>query len=568
MQYKSNSEQGQLRLVSRLPGTWLSIADSELRTVATGHDQLIVDTRVGVYRVSSRIGDASVSRLVMVTPNRVTELDLTVSFSSAAPVPGTTTWNEEHASFITRMSREVATGKRLDARIILSIRNLPGFPQSPLTANGISLLNSNMRPVFTKMDSWVYGGDRSIAATTAPVAPGPYVLRMSSKMHGGQVQATDRTIWLSPGWVTIVFVPNRESGLDARGMSVQMVPIGATWPLSTDISQAVESALAGLRSGPPSITQSLGDLILKGDRTDPMLGILSARALLFDEHATISDPDLLDRLVARLLKLAGDHPDVKALAVRVKGQRRENLVTWPPMLAANYRDLLRTSDLDNMVLEPGSAAERVSFYMQTAGPWMHWRSTDQLFMPAARQITENALERVKKMMSDIEKLNGITDVVEQLGAEELAYRCNLPLGIFNDAVQQLATSGRAGNGRKHLSVSELIDAFGQMTLRELADLISAFEEKFDVKAPEQPAFMAARTGSSKMGDEFDVILQDAGERKAQVIKEVRALTSIGLKEAKDLVDHAPTSVLEKVSEGTADQAKTTLEARGATIEIK
>ncbi len=120
----------------------------------------------------------------------------------------------------------------------------------------------------------------------------------------------------------------------------------------------------------------------------------------------------------------------------------------------------------------------------------------------------------------------------------------------------------------------LIEAFKKMTLIQLSELVKVFEDTFDVKAAAPAVAMAAPTGGAAAAevaeeqDEFDVILEAAGDKKIQVIKEVRALTSLGLKEAKDLVEAAPKSVLEKVNKETAEKAKAQLEAAGATASTK
>jgi large subunit ribosomal protein L7/L12 len=129
-----------------------------------------------------------------------------------------------------------------------------------------------------------------------------------------------------------------------------------------------------------------------------------------------------------------------------------------------------------------------------------------------------------------------------------------------------------------LSSADLLDAFKEMTLLELSEFVKAFEETFDVKAaaPVAVAGVAAPAGGAggaeaeqaEEQDEFDVILEGAGEKKIQVIKEVRSLTSLGLKEAKDLVDGAPKTVLEKVNKEAADKAKAALEGAGATVTVK
>jgi large subunit ribosomal protein L7/L12 len=126
-----------------------------------------------------------------------------------------------------------------------------------------------------------------------------------------------------------------------------------------------------------------------------------------------------------------------------------------------------------------------------------------------------------------------------------------------------------------LSTDELLDAFKEMTLLELSDFVKQFEETFDVTAAAPVAVAAAGGGgaaapaeAAEEQDEFDVILEGAGEKKIQVIKEVRTLTNLGLKEAKDLVDGAPKPVLEKVNKEAAAKAKEVLEAAGASVTVK
>ena len=127
-----------------------------------------------------------------------------------------------------------------------------------------------------------------------------------------------------------------------------------------------------------------------------------------------------------------------------------------------------------------------------------------------------------------------------------------------------------------LSTDELLDAFKEMTLIELSEFVKQFEETFGVTAAAPVAVAAAPGAGGGAGeveaaaeqDEFDVILEAAGEKKIQVIKEVRTITSLGLKEAKDLVDGAPKAVLEKVAKDAAEKAKAALEGAGATVTVK
>ena len=128
-----------------------------------------------------------------------------------------------------------------------------------------------------------------------------------------------------------------------------------------------------------------------------------------------------------------------------------------------------------------------------------------------------------------------------------------------------------------LGTDDLLDAFKEMTLLELSEFVKQFEDTFGVTAAAPVAVAAAAPAAGGAGaaaeaaeeqDEFDVILEGAGEKKIQVIKEVRSLTNLGLKEAKDLVDGAPKPVLEKVNKDAAEKAKAALEGAGATVTVK
>jgi large subunit ribosomal protein L7/L12 len=126
-----------------------------------------------------------------------------------------------------------------------------------------------------------------------------------------------------------------------------------------------------------------------------------------------------------------------------------------------------------------------------------------------------------------------------------------------------------------LSPEDILEAISSMTVLELSELLKSFEERFGVTAAAPAAVAAAGGGGAaaeapveEEQDEFDVVLTGAGDKKIQVIKEVRTLTNLGLKEAKDLVDGAPKTVLEKVSKEDGQKAKAQLEAAGATVELK
>ncbi|NCG39595.1 MAG: 50S ribosomal protein L7/L12 [Actinobacteria bacterium] len=125
-----------------------------------------------------------------------------------------------------------------------------------------------------------------------------------------------------------------------------------------------------------------------------------------------------------------------------------------------------------------------------------------------------------------------------------------------------------------MTSEEILEAIGNMSVLELVELKKAFEEKFDVTAAAAAPMMMAASGggggeaAAEAKDEFDVVLTAAGEKKIQVIKEVRGLTSLGLKEARDLVESAPAPILEGVTKEDADKAKEVIEAAGGSVEVK
>ncbi|GAA1921942.1 50S ribosomal protein L7/L12 [Nocardioides lentus] len=126
-----------------------------------------------------------------------------------------------------------------------------------------------------------------------------------------------------------------------------------------------------------------------------------------------------------------------------------------------------------------------------------------------------------------------------------------------------------------LSTADLLDQFKEMTLIELSEFVKEFEDTFGVTAAAPVAAAAPAAGGAAAGgeeaaeqDEFDVVLEAAGDKKINVIKEVRALTSLGLKEAKDLVESAPKAILEKVAKDVAEKAKESLEGAGASVSLK
>ena len=284
-------------------------------------------------------------------------------------------------------------------------------------------------------------------------------------------------------------------------------------------------------SGPTAIAFVQGDPVLAAKglrdfaRTNPLLvikgGVLDGKTLSADEVTKIADLESREVLLA---KLAGA---LKALPTRAAG-----------LFQAPLSQMARLAK----ALEEKKSADAGS----GCGPRRRRRADD-------RQHQEGrGADRRRRPLPRLPP----------------SRRSNNPI------------AGSTGENRKDatmakLSTDDLLDAFKEMTLLELSEFVKQFEDTFDVTAAAPvascrrgPRRGAAPAEAAAEQDEFDVILEAAGDKKIQVIKEVRTLTSLGLKEAKDLVDGAPKPLLEKVNKEAADKAKEALEAAGATVTVK
>jgi hypothetical protein len=431
----SGSETGRLVLTSRTPGTLLRVFDSTLRVLATGRDQLTADLRPGVYRIESRLGDARTSELVTIAPGADERHDLTVEFATAAPTYGTSTSYETHTDFATRLSLEVATGVGPKSGAVLVLRNLAGRDRYPMRSSAVTLLNQALHPVSEWASDWVEDqAHDDITGRAGRLEPGPYVLRVEHSDRDGTVETADQTIWLSPDWQTLVFIPNGPDGPDARAVSVHMGPLGARWQGYEPWALAAEAALAGLRDGVPSVPADLINFLLNSKFENPMLGILGMHALLV---AGAPEQRLLRTVVQNLLRLIPDHPDVQALAVLLPDAASQS-VPWPPMLASSYRRCLLPADLDDPnVLPAGSPAERVAPYVLTAGPWLRWTATTELL--SEERTPRAAIEQVDRIVGGMAEFHD-TDratIVDRFGISELARRARLPETLTRAALRDL-----------------------------------------------------------------------------------------------------------------------------------
>ena len=364
---------GRLTISSTTPGITFTVLDSALRAVTTTTGWQDQDLAPGVYLVAGSVGAATQKRLVTIAPGRTERVDLTVEFPAAAPTYGANTTNETHADLASALSDELTRGVGPDAGLVLVLRNLRGTDSGPPHHHRLELLDRQFSPVSAWPSDWVddrYGG---ASARAARLSPGPYVLRTTREVRGS-TERIDQTVWLSPGWQTLVFVANTPSGPDPRGLSVHMTPLSRRWQFDEYETRALEAALAGLRDGVASIDDRTAQSLLWGKFQNPMLGIVGLHCLML---AGAPDDDLADTVVANLRNLVGDHPDVQALALTRPTFGLQAGVSWPPMLERSWRACLLPADLANPgAVVDGSLAESIAPLVRIPGPWLRWTATD------------------------------------------------------------------------------------------------------------------------------------------------------------------------------------------------
>ncbi|WP_158710029.1 hypothetical protein [Streptomyces katrae] len=430
--------------------------DSTLKLVRATEGSLDVMLAPGVYRIQGRVGVTEETQLIMLAPGADERRDLSVEFAGGAPVYGTRTMNETHGALAHHLSTNVGYRSQEESGAVLVLRTLRDSPSSSAYADAdrVRLLNADLRQVSPPGVDWTIA-DSGTLGWGGRLAPGAYVLRTDRGTEEGSAAwaesgPTDQTIWLCPGWQTLVFVPNTPFGPDARGISVHMVPLFEPWEPTDPTALAVEASLAGLRDGVPPSPNSILDLNHE-EKANPMLAILALHrepqhTLL--KSSWVAYSDVIRRLEGRLRTA---HPDVLAAATRLPGRARElPEVRWPPMLATSYRHCLLPADAeDSRVLLAGSPAERVAAFLRPSQPWLQWVATRellagryttsedrQLFMPP-RRAPGAAVDRVQRAVSEIASFQEVDhrQVVDRLGSSELARRCELPETLVAEALR-------------------------------------------------------------------------------------------------------------------------------------
>ncbi|WAJ34399.1 hypothetical protein OUO20_05545 [Arthrobacter sp. FX8] len=250
----------------------------------------------------------------------------------------------------------------------------------------LELLDGEFNKVPELTSDWIYDERGDAAGCLGRLKPGPYILRTS--MRGSpEPEWVDQTIWLSPGWQTIVFVPNTSFGPDSRGLSVHMTDLGSMWHPDDIEAAATEAALAGLRDGTDSIDRFTTEMLLYGKFRNPILGVLGLHTLMMGPSP---DPELVQTVVRNLEHLIGDHPDVMALAAALPERDLNGIeVSWPPMLERSYRAcLLPANRAHPGVLLADSPAQRIAPLIRIPGPWLRWTAAMDIMRATDRWLHE------------------------------------------------------------------------------------------------------------------------------------------------------------------------------------
>lgn len=458
MSMSTSDTRATIRLGSPIDALELSVIDSSFREVARGIGELTASVDPGLYELRFRAGPRVTRELVALRPGEVyADPAVTVPFPSAAPVRWTESANALHLGAAeaasARLTRQASEG---NGGLVVVVRNVGDRDELPLDESALSriaLLDERLRPVpdFAPAQ-WTVARERGWAAWVAPLAPGGYALR-----NEREAAAIDRSLWISPGWQTLVFIRLAEDGPAVQSMSVQMSPLRVAWNPFADarVGPSLELVFWGLREGRSVVPRDVLDLVLGEEFRNPMLGLVVAQSLLL---AREPDAALLDDVVSSLGRQVPDHPDFVALvaaSAALEGRLREDDrahrrllpgkwqaapdVRWPPMLAASYASLVRLDAQRRGTIAAGSPVEAIAPRVLAGGIWTTWRALPDGDRPSAG-ADETALPLVARFLAEASALVGTPDpgapfvkrlqlASELLPTADLAVATGLPTAV-------------------------------------------------------------------------------------------------------------------------------------------
>jgi hypothetical protein len=399
------------RLVVRSPGAALDVLDSWLEPLrgsgAVG--ELNLEVAPGAYQISARIGGREKVQLVVVRPGGSIEIDIPVEFDAAAPVEGTTTANEAHGDLARDLTgptpgRSATTASWRSSSLVLILRELVDRGSAPLpnTHAPFDLFDQHGRPICLPTPTLARQVSDQIPPAVGwavPLRPGGYRLRWA----GPSGQPVEHAVWLSPGWQTLIFVPQGARGPYLPEMSVHLLRTGSSWDRRSPGWLAVEAAFAALR-GTAAAAADPRSADFVADADNPMLALLTLHSLGRTRMAgmlgTALDQDLTKRVegaIRQLRRSLGWHPDVAALAElwsTGSGDRRRwvSSTPWPPLLADSLDLLLAAEErrpkviLAQRVIPRRSLTEVVGGQRYASSPWLLWDPRRLPLRPTARRF--------------------------------------------------------------------------------------------------------------------------------------------------------------------------------------
>jgi hypothetical protein len=451
---------GELVLTSALPGTWFELLDSQFRSVGASWDYLNITLPEGVYEARATAGGAQESQLLVIKPSDEIQREMTVTFPTVAPVAGLASSRQDHSDFTEWLSKRISSQEEGLAGLVLVLQNLDDGPK--LRVDSIDLLDSRLEDVDRWPLPWLLGGN-DIAGRAALLRPGPYVLRTHPRPGPDDITLTDQTIWLSPGWQTLVFLPNQDEGAHARGMSVHMSPLSRTWQPDARETLAQEAIVGSIRAGFLDVAPGIIELAQDNYATNPMLAITALQLVPVNSPAHTDARPLINELRHRI----GYHPDLLALdpALGDPLWERGPNVSWPPMFDLSYRKFLLTADQSSdSAIGEDSPAERVAPFLRNSGPWLQWDSTSEVLSADAHitptsawsdpnwrwqierrdRVPSSAYRQVETGIADIASFREVepADVVADLGVPRLAELLRLPKALVQSAITEMGLPTR------------------------------------------------------------------------------------------------------------------------------
>ena len=395
MSSSSVKDHGEVEVHSKFGPIRIELLDDRLNRHALGFGALRARVPAGLYTLQYSAGTARDEEILRVEPGRTVTREVDLPFPAVAPISVSTTTHEFHTYPAQEFSQQLKQQYGAGGGLMIFARTIDADGRAPVPVERLSLWDAGMQPIGDLATDAERHDWEGWACLSAAVNPGGYALRWRTP-RGGEVRPVDQSLWVSAGWLTIVFIGYRsESGqLERQSASIHMARLGLGFQPGPDIfvirnnyapdwelkdariNQALDLVLGGLRTGNQVVPDDLLDLLLIGKFQNPMLGIVGAHAIL---QRRTRDWKTFDLVVQNLETLIPGHTDVVALRLcgqLLRGQESHVHVeplSWPPMLYAGYKGLIESDwkESGNLIVDE-SVAERAAAALLPESPWTCW----------------------------------------------------------------------------------------------------------------------------------------------------------------------------------------------------